>query len=619
MGEFETNSTFEPGSVELIYGYRSGSGNSGGRVKNTCDIRFTAYDPFDFAIEWRTKWVKTRRSRVSKSGRKYFYNARVFVPYPYYNFVEKTRSVKEWRLLMSAGQSVLDELPERYPRAHILKVLGWLKSRLKRYGKCRVIKPQSAHIQHGVTHWKSVIDKIIPTGYYTHEGGAWSVPYVSNGHYGYRAFEIESNYVGETGDGPNIAATETLNINLVNKPQSVLFSNDTVSTVAAMLWPASGDMEDIGSTPLIDLGEAVSDGVFPLGPPPNAVDAHERMVKNAMNDDIWKSLTNVVDFAADSYLWATLVFEPVIQSAIGLSVSVKANDKAIDAYTSLAKSNKWQQGKSLRLFGRDPAQAGDCLGVPPVMIHNVENTSYTGSIIHSIDRKKIEGNASMVYKLSEFDAAQMNTSGMRLSQFFNRLSVSLDTVVHNVLPLSFVFDWFSSEYAGILNLKDKIYLPVSDWKLTMSYNFAVDIESNSVTNALYYTRELWDYTPASNHWMYGYVPESWVFVRYDTGLNHFEDTSDIYIPNGTKYWVYKNIENQTLEVQRDKTVETHRFYRRLVFDKPLRRTDFSNGEVGIECFDTTKGPLEDTGKMVTLGALLWGATGNLRNLPKPPL
>lgn len=599
MGGIETNTKYEPNSVELIQGYRSGSGSSGERAKNTCDIRVTAFDPFDFKVDWRTKYVKYRKLYTSKSGRKYYRTVRDFIPYPYYTFVKKTRSVKEWRLEIIAGQSVLGQIPGHLKSPHINRVLGWLVDRMKKYGPCRPMKPKSANIQHDAYHFSSsIVPGIVPEGYSDLLPTGFRVPLATNGQYGYRAFELEQGYVGDTGIGPNWSWNTSLKNDLIDGPQGIAFSDSTVSTVTAMLWPSSGDFEDIGVTPLVDLAEAASDGVFPLGPPPDPVEAHKRMVKNCMDDKMFAYLTDTVDFAANAYLWTTLVLEPVIQSAIGLAASVEANDQAIDAFTSKAQSNKWHQGKSLRIFGKRPKDAAVCLGAPEKLVHNVVNTGHLGTLTHTFDYKKCEVNASIVYKLNEFDAVLMNTSGQRLGQFFNRMSVSLDTVLHNVLPLSFVYDWFSSEYTGVLNLKDKVYMPVADWKVTMSYNLEMGIESEGITTALYYAIDYYVVSKATGQmWFQGtlYGPNH---------LDNLEDHTEMY---STFYYLFTNKQNLSPEVARTVTVETHNVYRRVVFYQPVRRVDFSSGEVEIQCFDFIKpDPIDDTGKLVTIGALIWG-------------
>jgi hypothetical protein len=449
----------------------------------------------------------------------------------------------------------------------------------------------------------------------------WSIDMPHLNQIGYRASEFNHEaYTGLTHDRVELsdefhAQSLLYQSSSITEPESCLFSQSTIATLTAMLWPASGDFEKVGVTPLVDIAEMASDMVFPLGPPPSAVDAHRRMTKYAIDDNVLFSLRESIDFAANSWLWTTLVLEPVISSAVGLMTAVEANDKAIDAYTKQAKSGKWQQGKSLRIFGQNTAKVADQYGLtnpdpihPSLPFYSIDGVD--GVFSHEIDVKKMEGNASFNYKLSDVDAALMNTSGMRIGQFFNRLSVSLDTVFHNIIPLSFVYDWFSSDYTGILNLKDKVYVSVADWNLVVSYKLDMDIEAKS---SLSYTE-----TTFQRKWCEQLITIDWTTFQ-TVYIERCHPVSPItYLgiyaskPNenlgGGRYMVYFDPSYNTYSTD-DSSVETHKFYRRNVYNRPTRRTDFSNGEIGIDCLDTTKyDPLEEVGKQVTLGALLWGFT-----------
>ena len=611
MGSVTNETTYVNGSSESIIGYRSGSSGTPSNITNTCDIRVSAEDPFDFNIDWRTRTVKTRKFR-KRPGRFKVYYTYVEVPYPYYEFVKKTRSVREWRLELSAGESVLRQLPKDTAYPHIEKKLNYLRKKLTWYGECRPVKPRSAGVQHDVLHWKSE-GTSVPVG--VKWGLSWAVNLATNGHYNFRAFEFEHEiHVGDQAtDGLNVTNNAILENAAVNEPQTDLFSTNTVSTLTAMLWPASGDFEDIGVTPLVDLAEAASDGVFPLGPPPSASDAHKRMVKNCMNDRTMGVLTEIVDFAADSYLWSTLVLEPVIQSAIGLSASVEANDKAISAYAERAKTGKWHQGKSLRIFGKNPQSEAINKGCPEKLETSSGTSVGSTSLIHTFEYDKFEGNASLNYKLSEGSADLMNTSGMRIGQFFNRMSVSLDTVLHNIIPLSFVYDWFSSEYTGILNLKDKVYMPVDDWNLVISYNLRLNVSTDASTTVKETTVERWtcNYTPAVWWGSRLITPES-TSCSFNADIVHgghvdFSVYDDPIWLNANLYYDMRNPQHVSTEELIKGKIERHSYYKRKVYSKPARRTDFSNGEIGIEYLNTTKyDGIEDTGKQVTLAALLWG-------------
>lgn len=611
MGQTTTESTIEPGSSEMINGYRSGAGSQTTPVKNTCDVKVTAFDPFDFKVDWREKTVKTRRAKIDprNSRRTRFYYEYVPVPYPYYVFQKKTRTVREWRLELSAGKSVLGKVPADLT-PHISRQVKYLESMLRKRGPCRPAQPRSAGIQHPCLHWKTDIVGFPVAGVLRHSKlvDTVFVPLACNDAYGFRAFEYpHETFVGNQNEGVNTTHNSEVVRTTLSDPMSSAFASSTLGTVTAMLWPSSDDFAESTASPLIDIAEAASDGVFPLGPPPSAQEAHSRMVEMCMNDRHFSLLTEIIDFATDAYLWTTLVLEPVIQSAAALSTSVEANDKAIEAYKSRAATGKWHQGKSVRLFGREPLTAAKYFGAPD----ELSSTSWFGctgqrSVTHTFDYKKFEANASMTYKLSEHDAIQMNSSGQRLGQFFSRLSTSLDTVIHNVLPLSFVYDWFSSEYTGILNLKDKVYMPVDSWKVTMSYKLDLNVKSKCTTTIRATTRTLY----RGNVWIPYDISSTYRLSLYreywnSCNTNFYPEVPE-WFSSGNAYYITGN-QYYLNEDSYSESTETHEFYDRRVYVNPTRRTDFSNGELGIDGFDTSKeDPLSDLGKQVTLGSLIWG-------------
>lgn len=625
MSGYQSDTTIEPGTSELMYGFRSGTTGQNPAVKNTCDIRVTAYDPFDFSVDWRIKYVRVReRSKFSRKRRVVWFYRIKPIPYPYYKFVQKTRSVKEWRLVLSAGDSVLEKIPTHMQllAPQMSEKIKWLRDRLFKYGPCRPTKPREANIQNVCWHWSSEIQHPVSEGFLTGQTYTWvERPLITNGKFHHRSIEPpyeQYNDAHPKGAPLDVEAGSRNTIFESARLQALdaLGGTTQVATLTAMLWPASGDFEEIGSTPLVDLTEMASDMAFPLGPPPSPKDAHSRMVEKCMSDDIFGTITESVDFAANSYLWTTLVLEPVVQGAIGLAAAVEANDKAIDAYTNQAKQNKWIQGKSLRVFGKRPGDAVECFNFPKESVYTqTYGSDESGRLTQTFDFKKFSGNAMLVYKLDEFDAALMNTSGKRLGQFFNRLSVSLDTVKHNLIPLSFVYDWFTSEYTGALNLKDKVYMPIADWKLVTSLNYEVEIASEYYTifpEGYYYARDVeWKV-----HWQTGLLTGE---KKYFNGRNIWyysfcwNEKPNLTIksgsqtePNYNAMWTEFDPPVHKHQRTEGSNTEIHKFYYRRVFNRPARRTNF-DGELGIQCFDHTKyGALDDTGKQVTLAAIIWG-------------
>jgi hypothetical protein len=639
MGSITTDTTMLPNHAESITGYRSG-GEVGARAKYTCDLPLTAYDPFDFEVDWRIKYIKVYTKIPLGTG---FYHkyVRKPVPYPYYKFVKKTRTVKAWRLEISAGTSVLGSLPQDFKGAtgEIELRLKWIKDILKKYGPCRLIPPRSASVQHPVYHWKSEISSQPVIGVLAPPFKEGDYAYVTNNFYKHRFIEMDhENYDDSL---PHNDATSHYLVGAWNSimsgycvttPVNTVFDPKTVETVTAMLWPSSDDFENIKANPLIDLAEMAADMQFPLGPPPNAAEAHKRMVDKCLSDNIFGSITEVVDFAANAHLWTTLVLAPVVQGAVGLATSVEANDKAIEAYNKMAQTEKWQQGKSVRLFGRNPKTAATCFGAPANLNYSQPfgNSGLAHTLNLNLEYKKFTAQASMYYLLNKQDAVMMNTSGQRLGQFFNRLSSSLDTVLHNIIPLSFVYDWFTSEYSGVLDLKDKVYMPVSAWKVTMSYNLDVEVGIDATTVnggfTIIETLKYWEYTLVDTYPNHPVLKGKY-FTKVFTGNTVDSVTTKYYsgwtppfgttivtivagsqtVPNDKAKWLVREFgEFKDVELKFEGQ-EKHTYYQREVFENPARRTNFESNDYGIACFDFSKPEaFEDTGKNITLAAIIWG-------------
>jgi hypothetical protein len=181
----------------------------------------------------------------------------------------------------------------------------------------------------------------------------------------------------------------------------------------------------------------------------------------------------------------------------------------------------------------------------------------------------------------------MNTSGVRLGQYFQRLTSDLGNVLYNLIPMSFVYDWFTSEYSGALDLNERVYMPVGSHKLVISYNLETYLTCTHT--------DILKHTLTAKWWYYRY----WRDLHRDVLHTYLEDT-----------WVqmpYKYVPKEQYKYEESGTSTEHlKYYVRKVYENPLRRTTFPpEGTFGIDCFDTKTGPLSD-GQATTLGALLWG-------------
>lgn len=619
---YVTDLTVKDFSSKSIYGFRSGTkGRRKPNVANTCDRRFSLFNPFEFSITYNYKIVKVKERVYDKKRNRYFLRSvKKSVPYPFYVFEKQTRTIREWRLIYTAGIKTIAESNIREGLlTEVMLRIGWLAAVLKKESNCKPLAFKAADIQNECVAYTTEIhgdaDNILLNfdqtnygkmtstrtylgyagRYYTHEIEAGYNPGTTMWmNYGRRLFlPFSATLTGPSGLDSPVAEWTRVSSEwkrlLYDQPMQTAFDTlETIPTLTAMLWPDSGDFSDSNAKPLVDIAEAISDGAFPLGPPPDAKDAHDRLMDNILSDKRVDALKSTIDFASNAWLWNSLVLQPVLSSAVALSTSVKANDLAIDKYTDLAKSNQWIKGKSLRFLHNVQACDGGFLE-PYTETRTKYGTvlgNVTGTVTSnaSIDVKKAEANAMMVYKLSQFDAAQMNTSGMRLSQFFNRISSDVDTIIHNVLPLSFVVDWFTSEYTGMLNLKDKVYMPVDQHKLIVSYNLEAYVSMSRVGTASWWTFE-------STRCTDGFLYES----------GSFTDRNVDWVSNGR----CNQIQGVQTKSNSSDATEYIKYYKRKVYSNPTRRTDFSSSD-NIPCMDVVNDDPLNMGKTVTLGALLWG-------------
>jgi hypothetical protein len=534
------------------------------------------------------------------------------IPVPYYEFKKQTRSVREWTAILNACSKVVAAAESNFdnPVSQIRLRVDWLSKALSHYvssaGFCRRFKYKDASVQHDCVNYKSFIDGFPQFPYLS--GPAGSVNHPAWFQARYRFFEPGlGDYTGQIGGHAPSAEkanfTSNLTKGLVTEPIEAVFNSSTVSTITAMLWPDSGDFEDSNAKPFIDLAEAVSDGKFPLGEVPDAKETYKRMSSAYKNKGLAHAITESIDFGANLWLWSTLVIEPVVSSAVALSSSVQANDDAIEGYNRKAENDEWIKGKSIRLF----KDRYNCFAPDPIEPLTIEKSYETpsnlgyigtyGSSFFRINPSKIknEANAMIVYRLGSLNGNLLKSSGMQLGQFFNRLSSSIDTVFHNLLPLSFVGDWFTSRFTGVLDLKDKVYMPVAEYKIIVSYKFdlSLEVEARGFMRSTQINRYYRRYT---------YMP--WVFFRGPEWISY---AGNLPVEYYLRPMYYKAVLADQHEVKvNDLYLETHTYYKRQVYINPERRVNFDDG-LQITCFEYTKEDPLNTGKSITLGALLWGA------------
>jgi hypothetical protein len=110
-------------------------------------------DPFDPSVQWITKRVRNRRKKVLPSGRIVTYYVYVPTWYPLIKFVNKTRTISEWRLLIAAGEDLLKKLPDDLPITKIVMRFNKLKRKLAKYPPCKNLLIKDPKAPHNAEHF----------------------------------------------------------------------------------------------------------------------------------------------------------------------------------------------------------------------------------------------------------------------------------------------------------------------------------------------------------------------------------------------------------------------------------------------------------------------------------
>jgi hypothetical protein len=504
-------------------------------------------------------------------------------------YTTQSRTLAEWReISIVFNQLVAKGVITRKLTPDIYRVGVYMNRRLHKFGKLVCGQPhfRSAREQHPVDHvkysWDGAQDFIVNEPllgtnisftslhtYYTPEKfifwsgvpvDAPSIPYLIRPS-GY------SNYGGWTND---------IRSKYMDDPWTQL--NSEARNIASMLWPDAQELVDNTAKPLVDVAEAVVDGTI-LGTPPSATDAAP-ILMDAKRQKYIESLASSIDFAANSWLWAKLVLQPVLSSASSLLASVQANDNRILKLNSLIRRGEWIQGRHMRLHSNISClQMEDY--VPPFFLE--KTTKYVHETLHeTYDFRKYETNANFAYKLST--ESMVTSSAQQLGLFFQTLSSDLTNVAWNLVPLSFVVDWFTNNYSGQLSLDEKVYIPVAESKLSISQKIDMEVvrEYKAVSSV---TKYIWK----------GY---DGCYPTYESGVKLAWNGEPLLLPGG---W-YTCLDTITvgfgsLDIDK-KYIHRYERYRRSVH---TNLTPSQSASVHCRTNDTNL----TTGQSITLGALIW--------------
>lgn len=583
------NATGGPTSYGGIYGFRtsSGSGSSGGKpLADVCDRVLTLYDPFIFEKKDNLRWVAHRVQYLTSKGMTRYRIQRDLINYPYLKFKKQTRTLREWREIHKVySEMVAEGVINKAQTPDIIRVGQWLRKAISRYPKCGTAMFKSPREQHDVSHetvdysnkTKFYVDEYLGTKKWTSLSSQYTLFQAPFARRRYDEMGMDDNPIEYYPTDVTNYTTHLRDMDIAFRDNTLTALTDSASNIAAILWPSPEDLtDDPSASPLIDIAEAISDGSI-LGTPPDprtAFDHLDQLDGSSMLSRFagWKK---VIDFGANSWLWSQLVVKPVVSSAVALSAAVRSNDNRINAIETFAKDGKWIQGKHMRIH-RKGEEA--CFG-----IHTPFERSESATVIQyfreEYDVEEFETNANFVYKLPT--SMSFVTSGQALGLFFNSLSSNLTKVAWNIVPLSFVFDWFSNQFTGQLDLNDKVYLPVESNKLTVSRLISMSFKRTWTCEGVCE----W------GHWEKGtYVGAT--KLRYNN-----EPLSQPLLDAG---YIWVVTDTQTISYNEDQS-GLRKNYDRVVYEN-ITPSDSSS----IPCRSSDPGELV-VGQWVTLSALVWSA------------
>lgn len=583
-------------SNEWLYTWRTSNNGQNQPSKKSaidcCTLKLTYLDPFIFRPNVVRKYFKVRRWKNNR----WYYSTRSF-DFNELVFEKHTRSLREWREIAKTFLSLVDEgvisskrTPEIYSKGY------YLVRKLNKYRKCICgrLRPKMRppEVQHACTHRKYEWDK--PADFIVDEPMWPGVPYtwtsINTQYMGRYNIANETQHELNTPENPLISRPDDYSVytDWVATARRNLTSDIAIellnkkSTLAAVLWPSSTDFNPAGydnAQPLVDVAEAVSDGTI-LGTPPSPVQAAQLI--EDMSGVTMKSidrLRQTVDFASNTWLWWQLVARPVYSAAVSLGGAVAANDARVEAINSTIWDEKWIQGRSLRVHDKS---AETCwLSVPKTFSREYVGSRVSEAFTEEVGVDELESNAQFIYKLGLDNL--VTSSGQQLGMFFNSLSTSLEEVMYNLMPLSFVIDWFTKDYSGQLDVKSKTYMNVTSSKLILSVKSRVYFKRRWTAKSSLIYAQLHTQFPGCSG--YTWAPQY-----------HFNKTIDDLPDLGPCYGYYL-LGSWNMDRDEETTHAYKYYWRNFVVDPP------NSPYESIKCQVTSSTP--NFGQGITLGALIW--------------
>ena len=574
------------GEYEFISSYRSNYGKYLPKqtTGSLCsDKEFTAYNPISFTVNYKLRRVRVKQP-LNNGRYRWKY---VLIRYPYVTFKKETYNAVIWKFILQAAEDTYHFIRDfdMMNNGIIRRRIRWLKRMLAQHDirkkKCTLSVATAKHL-HNVTHLKINMSDFNPDSLKL-EVGPWTFWVAEETMFKeISSFEDRDCFTQVTHG--NRGSTE---YQFIEYTKQFAYESQNLRDYVQFyeqgmllwLWPSTDSVrrkDDSRSQLFVTAAEAISDGTL-LGETPNIKDIYNK------HNTYAKSLKSIVDFAANTHLWVNLVIRPLMAEISALTGLVPMLDRILDDVIKMSKADKWIQGDTRPYFKEYPMDDMKCL--ISYQKEKVYNASLDDIIKDTTDYPMAEAYGQLWYKLDHnaLSVAAYTTRG-RLALGLSDMSTSLSTVAYELIPFSFVYDYFDKTYQRSLAIRNKVFIPLDDYKLGTSIKYRVETERKFYGSRKVYKQYVYKLDRSTR-------PYQWVYVRTAYYLRKPPPT---FSTGDYKFVTDDNPEEKSISgVVSYETIRKYvRFYSRPKYD--------INAPVPPASL-TTPNP-EQT---LTLGALLW--------------
>ena len=421
--------------------------------------------PFTVRLK-KTKWVTVYR-KVCKNNtvnigcrykrvriKKVYYVKRV--EYKFYVFYRKLEAPL---YIWCRKLKDFDSMPELYEEKQH-ELAEYVRKRLK--DKCHKLtypgdikKDIRRNVQHSCYNFKWDASVIPPSGFLDAPDYKWDL---LNSYYFAKYSRVHRMGYNDVSLASQIDEANTLRMSAAYWTQNL---NDVVHEA----WPT---LENLSAP--VDALELYREGI-----PGKPTTFNPRMNKP-------ENLRNV---AAGSWLTYNFGIAPLIGGILDIARSLKRLELAIEQWNTAYSNNEWVDGQSFTVYNAVEHMQSSVIPETDFFI-NAKNVSNSNSYVDYFIKGgrsfiKCEGHIKIRYKVQYIDALT------KLSLFVNQYTASISSIAWELLPFSWLFDYFSDLQSYKHNLQNRTMIPVSSVEAT--YSHAHTVEDNYT---LYTKHRIWD-------------------------------------------------------------------------------------------------------------------------------